>query len=190
MNALLYVAAAALIFVVIMVLVNGAAVSQLRTDIENLPAPADVRVGDTSLVTGLSGALVPKKYYYVTVSGVEIKTPAGTTSASSSSASTSSSTSSSASTKIHITVNPEQLPTKVDGENLLADVASRRVQFVYRPETNTLYDVARLTGTNELVVLKAFMTDAEVAAIGPPPAGAKSKKMTFVGIAENILSTR
>jgi hypothetical protein len=78
----------------------------------------------------------------------------------------------------------------VDGENLLADVASRRVQFVYRPETNTLYDVARLTGTNELVVLKAFMTDAEVAAIGPPPAGAKSKKMTFVGIAENILSTR
>jgi hypothetical protein len=161
MDTLVYISAAALVFVIVMVFVNARRVSDLRTEVENIPESEGYTYRDSSLSTTTDGGQVPKKYYWVTVKSVMIS---GTSEKDGEVTAT-------------IVFGAESI-TSFDNLMLFADIINGRIKSIYRPENMIVIGVTYVkpttsnnNGTISLTGRKDILTNI--------PSG---KGITFVGM--------
>ncbi len=168
MSALVYVSAAVLVFVLIMVFVNGRKVQELRDDLDNLPRNNTVTVRDTALASGLNGVVVPKTYYWV-----DVQTPLQVAA-----------TGPDEVKRMTVSV---RLGLDTDGAKLVKDIQDKRVTFLYRPEKNMAYRVEASTGSGsaESFVVLNNPGKADFLTQDLPNEG----RLTIVGLPGDVLHT-
>lgn len=120
MDALVYISAAALVFVIVMVFVNARRVSDLRSDVENIPQPEGYTYRDSTIETHRDGYLSPKKYYWVKIAKVDqSKTP-----------------DKNGHHPAMLTLAPSFGNANTDNAEFTKDVINFRILAIYRPENN------------------------------------------------------
>lgn len=125
MDTLVYISAAALVFVIVMVFVNARRVSDLRTEVENIPEPEGYTYRDSSIQTAAGGTLGPKKYYWLKIASVTVLK------------------STDAADKHEFAIMIlDATATGTDNDLFTADVKSQRIGAIYRPEDNHLMAVS------------------------------------------------
>jgi hypothetical protein len=159
MSPLIYVSAAALFVVIIMVFVTSRRVTQLRDDVDNRPPPPRSTVKDTSLATSKDGVVVPKTYYWVELIRTE-------------------STNSNLTTTFKLETN-----NKNDNQNLMSDISNNRITYIYRPEKNYAYNVDADLENNLIKVTKS-PNSPEFIALDQ----VESLKCTLVGLPQDVLN--
>ena len=125
MDTLVYISAAALVFVIVMVFVNARRVSDLRSEVENIPQPEGYTYRDSSIQTAADGTLGPKKYYWIKILLV---TPLKSTDEKE--------------TYEHAVMQLDTLAKGTDNVQFTADVKAGRIGGIYRPEDNHLMGVS------------------------------------------------
>ncbi len=167
MDTLVYISAAALVFVIIMVFVNARRVSDLRSEVENIPQPDGYTYRDTSLQTGSEGTIGPKKYYWLKISEVNETIPTAA---------------SSADDKIDRAELKLDVAAKgTDNDQFTKDVQAERIGGIYRPEENILMAVAPIMQSGKFsglqllkkkgsrIVFSDIPTTRHCTVIGLPP---------------------
>jgi hypothetical protein len=125
-----------------MVFVNARRVSDLRTEVENIPQPEGYTYRDSSIVTGKDGVMGPKRYYWIKIKTV-MKTTTGYQGIDSSKEETAE-------------MSLETSVTDSDNDLLRSDVIRARIGFLYRPEDNLMIAVKPIltAQSNKLLLVK------------------------------------
>lgn len=118
MDTLVYISAAALVFVIIMVFVNARRVSDLRSEVENIPEPEGYTYRDSSILSFSGGSHLPKKYYWVRIKNVGAEKETAEKNA------------------YVAEITLDTASTNTDTKELYDDVVRDRIRAIYRPEDN------------------------------------------------------
>ena len=168
MDTLVYISAAALVFVIIMVFVNARRVSDLRTEVENIPQPEGYTYRDSTILTGKDGVMGPKSYYWIKIKSVS-KTTATYPKVDSSKEETA-----------EMTLDTSAAGAS-DNTILATDVGRARIGALYRPEDNLLMAVLPIAGSpSKLLLVKR--KDSMVSFDNIPT----SRYCTFIGLPPSV----